>query len=140
MSHLQQPKRLKLLYRGSDNEFSAKAFHQKCDSIRNTLTIVKTEFGTTIAAFTEYSWNSKNAWVSNEGKNAFLLSLDLKEKYNAQNVDKLIYGDPKNGPIFGEGIDLHISDECNRNHASFGNFAPPKKVEGEEKVASKQIT
>ena len=55
---LSHPKELVLLFRASENNFSAKAFHQKCGDKANTLTIVRTEFGKTIAAFTPYAWHS----------------------------------------------------------------------------------
>ena len=41
-SNLSKPKELKLLFRGSEHNFKAKAFHQNCDNIHNTLTVVRT--------------------------------------------------------------------------------------------------
>ena len=35
-----EPKNLELLYRASDNEFLAKKFHEKCDGVADTVTIV----------------------------------------------------------------------------------------------------
>ncbi len=55
---LNNPKQIQLLYRGSENGFSASNFHQKCDNIPNTLVIVRTEFGKTIGGFTQYAWNA----------------------------------------------------------------------------------
>ena len=55
---LNYPKELVLLYRASENNFSAATFHKKCGDRPNTLTIVKTEFGKTVAAFTPYAWHS----------------------------------------------------------------------------------
>jgi hypothetical protein len=40
---LKQPKSLKLLFRASSHEFKAAKFHQYCDDMENTLTIVKTD-------------------------------------------------------------------------------------------------
>lgn len=80
MAALDKPKRLELLYRASENDFSAAVFHQKCDKISNTLTIARTEFGKTIAGFTHYTWNSADGYLSHSERKAFLLSLDLKQK------------------------------------------------------------
>ena len=65
---LKDPKQLKLLYRGTDHEFSVTAFHNKCDNIPNTLTVVKTEFNKTIAAFTKYPWAQEGGYVSDSKK------------------------------------------------------------------------
>lgn len=82
MAALNNPKKCDLLYRGSENGFSASTFHQKCDNIPNTLTIVRTEFGKTIAGFTQYTWNSVGSgnYLNEAGKNTSLISLDLKQK------------------------------------------------------------
>jgi hypothetical protein len=45
-------KGVKLLYRASDNGFSVERFHEKCDGIANTLTLVWTEFDRKIGGFT----------------------------------------------------------------------------------------
>ena len=82
MASLNNPKKLELLYRASENGFSAAAFHQKCDNVADTLTIVRTEFGRTIAGFTKYTWNTvkDGNYVNDSGRHAFLLSLDLRQK------------------------------------------------------------
>ena len=54
---LNNPKRLQLLFRASEHDFKAKRFHQKCDGVHGTLTLVKTEFGKTIAGYSYYRWN-----------------------------------------------------------------------------------
>jgi hypothetical protein len=79
---LKNPKQLQLLFRASEHDFSAIAFHSKCDNIEDTLTIVRTEFGKTIAGFSHYMWNKPNNGnrVDDKKRNAFLLQLDLMEK------------------------------------------------------------
>lgn len=39
---LNSPKRLSLLFRASEHDFSAVKFHQYCDGIPHTLTLVRT--------------------------------------------------------------------------------------------------
>ena len=45
-----------LKYRGSDNYFSAQAFHQKCDNVGPTITVVKSEFGEIFGGYTSKPW------------------------------------------------------------------------------------
>jgi hypothetical protein len=42
MESLDNPKNMELLYRGSENKFSAAAFHAKCGDVENTLTLIRT--------------------------------------------------------------------------------------------------
>jgi hypothetical protein len=92
---------MELLLRGSRDGFGCEVFHQKCDNIEDTVTLVRTEFGKTISGFTHYPWNSANTCVNDEGKRAFLLQLDLKEKYVPKDGNKLIYYDKAFNPRFG---------------------------------------
>lgn len=80
IEELNHPKELILLYRGSENNFRAPAFHEKCGDKENTLTIVRTGYGKTIAAFTPYKWHSVPDWqyVGNPKGGCFILSLDNK--------------------------------------------------------------
>ena len=121
LESLDSPDSLKLLYRGSENNFSASQFHVKCDNIPNTVTLVRNEFRKTIAGFSKYEWDgSQNRVVSDAGKNAFLLSLDCKEKLLPKDDQNLIYNHPNYGPTFGGGsqsvkngaFSLKISDSC----------------------------
>ena len=51
-------KELACIYRGSEHGFKANDFHRRCDNIASTLTIIRTEFNKTIAAFTSLPWKS----------------------------------------------------------------------------------
>lgn len=48
-----------LLYRGSRDGFYANIFHQKCDNIGATLSIIKTDKGFIFGLWTDISWTSK---------------------------------------------------------------------------------
>lgn len=89
---LKNPQKLKLLYRASENAFSASAFHYKCDEIPNTVTLVKTEFGKIIGGFSKYSWNTvgDGQYVKDGSRNTFLFSLSLKKKIVPKDQNKLI--------------------------------------------------
>ncbi len=55
-------KQAKLLYRASDNDFCTKKFHDKCDGIPNTLTVIWTEFDKKIGGFTPLKWSNPQGW------------------------------------------------------------------------------
>lgn len=75
-------KGMTLLYRASQNHFSASEFHKKCDSITETLTIIETEYGKIIGGYTPLAWNSsKKHWAADKTMTSFIFSIDLKEKF-----------------------------------------------------------
>ena len=47
--------RIKKLFKASEHNFRAVAFHKKCNNISDTLVLVRTEFGKIIGGFTHYS-------------------------------------------------------------------------------------
>ena len=50
-------KKLKLLYRASDNEFSARSFHNACAGHGNTITIIKSNFGNIFGGYADIKWS-----------------------------------------------------------------------------------
>jgi hypothetical protein len=77
--------RLALMFRASEHAFSAEAFHAHCDDTEDTLALVRTEFGRTLAGYSHYKWNAvSKGYVHDEGRRAFLLSFDQQEKYVPQ--------------------------------------------------------
>ena len=114
--------RVERLFRASEHDFRAKAFHQKCDNQEDTLVLIRNEFGKTFGGFTHYPWSSANRkYINDRGRRAFLFSLDMGEKFVPQEDDKLIYCSSDRGPIFG-GKDIFIFDGCNSHNKSFANF------------------
>lgn len=121
---LQKPAKIELLYRGSQNHFSALKFHEACDNIEDTLTLIKTEFGKTIAGFTHSPWNTRGNYASS-GNGSFLMSLDLQVKMEPIRSDKAIFCHKDYGPTFGGGAnghDIFISDGCGSNDYSRCSF------------------
>jgi hypothetical protein len=57
LKSLGYPSKIQLIFRASQHNFEAAAFHEHCDNIEDTLVLAKTEFGKTIAGFTHYKWN-----------------------------------------------------------------------------------
>lgn len=114
-------KSLTLLYRASENNYSAAEFHKRCDNIPETLTIVETEYGKTIGGYTPLAWNSsKKHWAADKSMNSFIFSLDLREKFNLNLSQFAIACNPDKGPIFG-CCDICIVDGSNieKSNAEF---------------------
>ena len=66
---LSNPRQLRLLFRASEHGFKVAKFHEHCDNIENTLTLVRTEFGKTVGGFTKYKWSQgTNYYVNNSGR------------------------------------------------------------------------
>jgi hypothetical protein len=113
-----------LLFRASENDFKASVFHEKCDYVEGTFTLVRTEFDKTNGDFSHYSWNSVNVgYVHDEKRRSFMLSFDWKEKYVSQSGHKQIYCSPNYGPVFGGGQDVCIADNCYGSTNSYSSFS-----------------
>ena len=75
----------KLLYRATKDGNNMQIFHNKCDNIMGTLTIIKTTKGMRFGGYTEQIWNddNKKGVRRKDGKNVcFCFSLDLFKIYN----------------------------------------------------------
>ena len=117
-------KKLKLQYRASRDGFSAQNFHNKCDGIANTLTVIKSEHGNIFGGFTEKAWNSY--YKNSLDPKAFIFSLVNKEnkpfKIMCTNGADAIYCHSSYGPTFGACHEIYISSSSNLNQKSFSNF------------------
>ena len=91
-------KELKLLYRGSENNFESKSFHSKCDKVKGTLTLVKNKKGLIFGGFTNESWDGNN--ISKKDDKAFCFSIKLKKIYEIIKEKEAIKCNVNYGPIF----------------------------------------
>jgi len=105
------PTSIALLYRASENMFDANKFHETCDNIPSTLTIIRTEFGKTIVGYTPLRWSKDQGYIEDTSNETFLLSMDEKEKMTLVNSKKAIQCLASYGPVFGGG-DIAISNKC----------------------------
>lgn len=118
-----KPRGLQLLFRASDHQFDAVKFHEKCDDVDQTLTIIRTEYGKTIAGYNHLKWNTAyNGFLIDHERKCFLLSLDLKQKMTLNNYKQAVANNEGYGPIFGAGNDIVIHNKCNENNSSSANF------------------
>ena len=72
-----KPMKFKLLYRGTDNVFSAVQFHKKCDSKGSTLTLLKSSKGKIFGGYTDIPWSSWGGWRKRNSK-AFLFNMNME--------------------------------------------------------------
>ena len=79
-------KKIKLLYRASENEYSSESFHSCCDNQGNTITIIKSEFDNIFGGYTNIPWTSDDGYKSDKGKSfIFLLQSNDKSQQCRQN-------------------------------------------------------
>ena len=91
----------KLLYRATRDGDSSSSFHNKCDNIRGTLTLVKTKIGLKFGGYTEQFQNSSEYQKDDR---AFCFSIDLKKRYNNKKTNCSIYCNKEYLSCFGNAI------------------------------------
>jgi hypothetical protein len=78
-SQLEKDKSLRMLYVGSQFEFSSQKFHELCDNKGPTISVCKSEAGHIFGFYTSVPWKSKGGYVCYQGK-AFLFRLEGHDK------------------------------------------------------------
>ena len=104
-----QPK-FQLLYRASEDGFSSASFHQKCDGIKNTLTIIKTTNGNIFGGYTGRAWDCSGTHMYDTNSFIFSLINQSNEPFKAKCIrnECAIFGHSSYGPAYGGGCDLAI--------------------------------
>lgn len=127
----------RIIYKASIDGFKSMNFHNKCDGIENTLTIVKVKDSKHIfGGFTSAKWNSLDEWLHD--KNSFIFSLvnneDTPLKMKVENFKCAVYNNPEYGPTFGGGCDFKIISDSNiyaANYSRLGcSYKHPKYESG----------
>ena len=92
-----------MLFKASENKYSASRFHEECRNSSHTLTLIKTSFNKIIGGYTPLLWNAGlySSYVSDLSKKSFIFSLDNLEKYDVEDHKKAVMCDKNYGPIFG---------------------------------------
>jgi hypothetical protein len=88
-----------LIYRGSRDGWIRSKFHELCDRMGPTLTIMKTKAGAICGGFTMQDWTSDNEYKSDSC--AFVFRLDTKATYSPKLQSDAIYCSSSYGPSFG---------------------------------------
>ncbi len=94
-----------LLYKLRSHSDSVSTFHSYCDNKGPTLTLVRNTRGYRCGGFTKQSWASRyntnyGGSASVNDPNAFLFSLEYKEKYPSYDGTNAIYDCSSYGPVF----------------------------------------
>ena len=109
-----------LLFKSSVDGDSSKKFHEKCDFMGATITIVRTESGRRFGGYTSISWDKSKGNYDTNGIN-FLFSLDTRKLYKNTSGSNHTYHNESYGPTFGGGHDLYISSGCMSNQNSYSS-------------------
>jgi hypothetical protein len=127
-----------LIYQGSRDGFSSSSFHDKCDNVVKTLTIVNvnSDFNYTFGGYTEQTWDSSNTFKKD--LNAFIFSLrnrnNASYKFNIKSSGtEAIFCQRFSGPKFGgpNNFDIVIAHEANNNTASYSELGSNYNIDGQ---------
>ena len=115
-------KKIKLLYRASENEYLSSTFHESCDGKGKTIIIIKNNFDNIFGGYTTIPWSSdgQNNPDRNDKGQSFLFLLDGNNKsIKYPKIWDFKKGSRREvahvssaGPSFG--ADIIIVDQCNK--------------------------
>ena len=116
-----------LLYRATRDTFNTVIFHQKCDGVKNTISIIKNDLDYVFGGYASSAWNSSGQYINDP--NAFIFTLRRNGKFECNkfmvknaNVANGTNGTSAYGPTFGAGHDIYIINNSNANMGSSSNF------------------
>ena len=112
----------KLLYRGTRDGMNASSFHQKCNSIPNTVSIIQTTKGYKFGGYAEKTWENHNGTYIKDDK-SFVFSIDYMKIYNHVNGTNAILHNNYFGPTFGHCFYLRNDFSKNENDTNGKNNA-----------------
>ena len=101
-----------LIYSMKENGDDVTNFHNICDNVKNTLTILEIENGKKIGGYTTLDWSGNGE--SKSDKDTFIFDLTNKKKYPKINNKRSIFCLENRGPCFGQACDLGIFNPMNR--------------------------
>ena len=107
-----------LIYKATIDGDKAQNFHNRVDGKGPLIVLVKTRDNITIGGYTSVPWSSSNECIIDS--DAFLFSLDKKEKYKNINPNYACHHYECTGPYFGN-FELNIVDNCFKEY-SYTNF------------------
>ena len=106
----------KLLYRGTRDGMNPSSFHQKCNGIPQTVSIVQTTKGYKFGGYAEKTWENNNdgAWIKDD--KSFVFSIDYMKIYNHIEGTEAILHNNNFGPSFNDCIYLRTDFSNNENN------------------------
>ena len=112
----------KLLYRGTRDGMNPSSFHQKCNSIPQTVSIVQTTKGYKFGGYAEKTWENHNGIYIKDDK-SFVFSIDHMKIYNHVQGTNAILHNNNYGPSFDCCIYLEKDFSNNQNYTYDKNTA-----------------
>ena len=94
-----------LLYRKSRDSAQSMSFHFKCDYMKGTLVLIKTEDNLIFGGYTNETWSGYN--LSKKDDTAFVFSLTNLKACNVKSGFDAIFCSPSYGPYFQGGFVLY---------------------------------
>ena len=111
--------KLSLIFRGSRDGFTAAAFHDKCDGVADTITIIQDTSGNVFGCENGFQWNTSPCYTNN----CSLFSLKDRCASNFRDFNSPDnYNMPVGGFMVAFGSGLVISECCNENSLSLAAF------------------
>ena len=98
--------RTKLVYKSEIDGDKSAIFHEKCDNLGPTITIIQTKDGYRYGGYTSVSWEGPEQPEFKVDQDAFIFSLDTVKKYECLDPEKSITCFNLFGPNFGDGTIL----------------------------------
>ena len=110
---------MKLLYRASDNEYSSRIFHEKCNNQGPTICIMHNEYDYIFGGYTSISWNLDGEYYMADPTSFLFIIRPTVEyvglKETEKSGDRAIWSDGGFGPVFGKGNDVCIYNKCHES-------------------------
>ena len=111
------PKKTSILFNSKLDGYTIENFHKKADNNSPTIFIIKTDKNRVFGGYTEHIWDIKND-SHYKDNNAFVFSLDNKQKYTVINSKKAVV-ERKEYIQFGTCC-FSINNNCNINKNKSG--------------------
>ena len=121
LSNLENPPKIlytKLLYKSETDGDKASNFHEKCDNISPTITLIQTKEGYRYGGYTSVCWEAPEQSEFKPDNDAFIFSFDTLKKYECLDAEKSIVCSMLFGPNFGDGTIL-VPDNFNGETKAF---------------------
>ena len=115
--------KMKLLYRVSRDGDSSSTFHQKCDNIKDTVTLVKTKNNLIFGGYTNQTWNGDNIYKKDDNKKT-IYSIYCNKGYGPCFGDAIfwIYDNClSKGGFMNDGLNQNYDNQIKENEINFGN-------------------
>jgi regulator of replication initiation timing len=116
----------RLIYRGSQNGWSAANFHNCCNNKGESIVVIRSSEGYIFGGYCPVSWTSSNQYINTNNAWLFSMSSPNGTYYVklpvTQNQGNSIYDHSGYGPTFGSNHDLHINNNptSNSNYSNLG--------------------